>query len=156
MNEIFIREIRECEKTDAVALVWKVFFQFEAPDYTSEGVVEFQKTLHDEEYLQELHLYGAFLHHEPVGVLATKNRGAHIALFFVKENYQRRGIGRRLFEAARADCTVEKMTVNSSPYAVPVYQRLGFRATHPERTVNGLRFTPMECIFCENEHGDRG
>ena len=36
------------------------------------------------------------------------------------------------------------MTVNSSPYAVPVYHKLGFKDTGSEQMVNGLRFTPME------------
>lgn len=41
----------------------------------------------------------------------------------------------------------EIMTVNSSPYAVPVYEKLGFHATGSEQTVNGLRFTPMERVM---------
>ena len=36
------------------------------------------------------------------------------------------------------------MTVNSSPYAVPIYHKLGFKDTGSEQVVNGLRFTPME------------
>ena len=36
-----------------------------------------------------------------------------------------------------------KMSVNLSPYAVPIYRRLGFRDTGAEQVVNGLRFTPM-------------
>lgn len=37
------------------------------------------------------------------------------------------------------------MTVHSSPFAVEIYRHLGFVATGEERTVNGLRFTPMLC-----------
>ena len=35
------------------------------------------------------------------------------------------------------------MTVNSSPYAVGIYRKLGFKAVDDEQSVNGLRFTPM-------------
>lgn len=34
-------------------------------------------------------------------------------------------------------------TVHSSPYAVEVCHRLGFLDTDVDRTVNGIRFTPM-------------
>ena len=137
-----IRQLKKEETEDALALVLRVFLRFEAPDYTDEGVGEFRKTLLDKSYLDALTLYGAFCGKELIGVIATRNAGKHIALFFVDENYQRRGVGRRLFEAVRT----EKMTVNSSPFAVPVYQRLGFTATAPEQTVNGLRFTPMALV----------
>ena len=35
------------------------------------------------------------------------------------------------------------VTVNSSLYAVPVYQRLGFEADSPPQRRNGLDFVPM-------------
>ena len=34
--------------------------------------------------------------------------------------------------------------IDSSPYAAPIYQKLGFRAIGPEQVVDGLRFIPME------------
>lgn len=68
----------------------------------------------------------------------------HIALFFVDGKYQERGIGRQLFGAVRAKHPLAKMTVHSSPYAVPIYHKLGFRDTDTEQVVNDLRFTPME------------
>ena len=73
-------------------------------------------------------------------MLATRNEGKHIALFFVDARYQRQGIGRQLFESAKQ----AGMTVNASPYAVEIYHKLGFVETDKEQVVNGLRFTPME------------
>ena len=35
------------------------------------------------------------------------------------------------------------LTVNAAPRAVPAYVRLGFRATGPERMVDGIRAVPM-------------
>ena len=40
--------------------------------------------------------------------------------------------------------TSNKITVNSSPYAIPVYHKLGFYDTNKEQIINGLRFTSME------------
>lgn len=140
----FIREIREEEIAKALFLVWQVFQEYEAPDYTKEGVREFYKSIHDESYLSKLDLYGAFVGEKLVGIIATRNAGTHIALFFVDGKYHRQGIGKHLFQTVQNKCCSDKMTVNSSPYAVPVYHKLGFTDTNAEQTVNGLRFTPME------------
>lgn len=139
-----IRELRKEEIGEALDLVLRVFQAYEAPDYTEEGVETFYQSVHEEGYLAQLRWYGAFAPEGLVGVLATRSGGAHIALFFVEGKRHRQGIGKRLFQAAEADNRSERMTVNSSPYAVPVYHRLGFRDTDAEQVVNGLRFTPME------------
>ena len=55
-----------------------------------------------------------------------------------------KGIGKRLFLYMLKDNQPEKLTVNSSPYAVPVYHKLGFCDVDEEQIVNGIRFTPME------------
>jgi len=34
--------------------------------------------------------------------------------------------------------------VNASPYGLPFYKAIGFVPTDEEKTVNGIRFTPME------------
>ena len=140
----FIRKIKQEEIEKALFLVWQVFQQYEAPDYTKEGVQEFYKSIHDENYLSSLDWYGAFVQEKLIGVIATRNNGTHIALFFVDGKYHRKGIGRHLFQTVQIKCCSDKMTVNSSPYAVPIYHKLGFKDTNVEQTVNGLRFTPME------------
>lgn len=140
---VTIRKLQTDETDAALRLVWQVFQVYEAPDYTEKGVQAFYQSIHDKSYLSALRLYGAFAQNELVGVIATRSAGAHIALFFVLGQYHRQGIGRRLFQAARADCPRGRMTVHASPYAVPVYHKLGFRDTDAEQVVNGLRFTPM-------------
>ena len=137
MLNVSIKRLDETQS--ALQLAWEVFQEFESPDYTQEGINEFYKTIHDENYISMLTMYGAFLSGELVGVIATRNNGRHIALFFVDGKYHRQGIGKQLFEAVRTD----KMTVNSSPYAVGIYRKLGFKAVDDEQSVNGLRFTPM-------------
>ena len=50
----------------------------------------------------------------------------------------------RLFEAMRRDYEKQEFTVNSSPYAVEIYKRLGFVQEDAERlSPEGLRYTPM-------------
>ena len=126
MTTISIRKLEQGETENALRLVWCVFQEYEAPDYTKEGAGEFYRSIHDEKYLSQLCLYGAFVQEELVGVIATRNRGKHIALFFVDGKYQGQGIGRQLFQTVRAKCPLDKMTVNSSPYAVSIYRKLVF------------------------------
>ncbi len=143
-SEITVRRLRQNERDSALLLVWNVFLQFEAPDYTVEGVEEFRKSINSETYLSQLRFYGAFCEARLVGVIATRNEGTHIALFFVDAGYQRRGVGKRLFREVCKRCSGRTITVNSSPYAAAVYRRLGFTDTDGELEVNGLRFTPMK------------
>lgn len=140
-------EIRELEKSEypaALRLAWKVFLEFEAPDYSREGVETFRKLMDDRKYMDEIRAYGAFDGTALVGMLATRCNGDHITLFFVEGAYHRRGIGKALFALAVRDNQSGKMTVNSSPYAVRIYPRLGFRPTGPEEVSEGIRFTHME------------
>lgn len=143
-QNISIRELMPEDEEKALDLVWRVFQEYEAPDYTKEGVEEFYKSIHDESYLSMLRMYGAFIRDKMIGVIATRSEGTHIALFFVEGEYHRQGIGKQLFQMVRTNCPLDRMTVNSSPYAVPVYHKLGFRDVDTEKVVCGLRFTPME------------
>ncbi len=142
--DIQIKTLELFQRDDALELVWKVFLKYEAPDYTKEGADEFFKSIHDDEWLNQIKMYGAFDGDRLVGVIATRQEGTHIALFFVDGEYHRKGIGRLLFQRVLEDNKVNYMTVNSSPYAVPVYEKLGFEATDKEQVKNGLRFTPMK------------
>ena len=146
-TNIYIKQMGQEDFAQGLALVWRVFLAYEAPDYTKEGVAEFYKSIHDQGYLSNLSMYGAYDKDELVGVIATRNDGAHIALFFVEGSHHRQGIGKQLFQRVKDQCRHDKMTVNSSPYAVGVYHRLGFVDTDREQVEKGVKFTPMELIL---------
>ena len=137
-----VRRLAPEEYPAALELCWRVFLEFEAPEYSPEGVAAFRASLDDEERTRRLDFYGAFDGEKLVGVLCMR-APQHIGGFFVDAAYHRRGIGRRLFEAMRRDYETQVFTVNSSPYAVEVYRRLGFVPTDTEQLTDGLRYTPM-------------
>lgn len=142
-----IRELYNNEITLALDLTWTVFKQFEGPDYSSKGIIEFHKSIHDPKWLGMLEVFGAFKEDELIGVIATRNGGSHIALFFVKGEYQKQGVGRSLFDHILQKNSVGNLTVNSSPFAVHIYHKFGFQDTDVEQTSNGIRYTPMEKII---------
>ncbi|WP_240613650.1 GNAT family N-acetyltransferase [Pueribacillus theae] len=125
-------------------LVWSVFLEFEAPDYTAEGINTFRDFINNEDAIKGLEIYGAYEKGNLIGVIATRNEGNHIALFFVHGKYHKQGVGRKLFEAVLKNSTLEIITVNSSPYAVEIYHKLGFVDTDIEQIKEGMRFTPMK------------
>ena len=127
-------------------LIWKTFAEFEAPDYEEKGVETFKACLSDKEFLEKLTFYGALEYGQLIGVITTRSGGNHISQFFVLKEHHRKGVGRKLFEFILPFSTGERITVNSSPYAVSIYCRLGFAHTDKEQTVDGIRFTPMEYI----------
>lgn len=141
-----IRRLTASEKSNAVTLVWEVFQEFEAPGYSPEGVDTFHRIIHTPETINRLEMYGAFEGQKLTGVLATRSSGTHISLFFVHSEHLRQGIGSKLFRHLTSNSTVEKITVNSSPYAVEVYHRMGFTDTDKELLTDGIRYTPMEYI----------
>lgn len=127
---------------EALALVWKTFSKFEAPEYSPMGIAEFHGYINSPADMAKLTFYEARINGRLVGVLAM--RGHHISLFFVDEQFHRRGIGRALFEYMKNECEHKTFTVNSSPFAVGFYIELGFKPLSAELCKNGIKFTPME------------
>ena len=142
-----VKNLQAEQLAEALSLVWEVFCRFEAPEYSEEGITEFKNFLNNEEEIGKLDFYGAFdKASDIVGVLAMR-KPSHISLFFVKAEYHRQGIGRQLFEKILCDYQPQGIgvfTVNSSPYAVEVYRKLGFKPTGDECITNGIRYTPMK------------
>jgi len=147
-----IRGLGAGDLAPAMDMVWRVFSEFEAPDYGDEGIAEFRGYI-DAAAMErrvaagEIQLWGSFDGARIVGVVATRPP-AHLSLLFVDAAHHRRGIARALLETAKSDGrrnNAGAMTVHSSPYAVEAYRRMGFSPTGPEQTENGLRFIPMRC-----------
>jgi len=83
---------------------------------------------------------------ELVGVVGVRDN-AHLFHLFVAEAFQHRGLAHRLWEGIMVEClragNPGVFTVNSSRFAVPVYERFGFTGTGPEQNVGGVLFLPM-------------
>lgn len=158
--ESSIRRVVAGEIPEVLALAWRVFSRFEAPEYASEGVEEFRRFLEEDNIRERMRsggmvLWGWYEGNEVAGMIAVTETG-HINLLFVDAEFHRRGIGRALHHTAMdhfRKIGVSKVTVNSSPYAVEIYRRLGFAPVSAERTVSGIRFTPME-LFLAPEAAD--
>jgi GNAT superfamily N-acetyltransferase len=98
---------------------------------------------------QRFHL--AYIDDVLVGVSAMRD-DSHLVQFFVSTRFQGFGIGRRLWERTMRDATrragTRRFTLNATRCAVPVYLRLGFRATGREQpSPLGVLTTPMALML---------
>ena len=141
-----IRLLMREELNSALDLVWKVFCEYEASNYTEDARQVFYDAIHSKEYLDSLTAYGAFHGDEIVGIIAGRNEGSHIALFFVDGEYQKQGIGRKLWETLLETSNADIITVHSSIYVCEIYGRLGFKQTDGKMEDGGIVYVPMEYL----------
>ena len=167
MEHITIRRIKSHEVSAAMALVMEVVLQFEAPDYGPEGVTTFRQDVTENEgYLENVRcgvcpIYAAFDGDKMVGVMGMRSNKTHINLVFTRKEYHRRGIATAIFRYLLADVLrenpgLEALTLNSSPYGLPFYKRIGFVPQGEEQTINAIRFTPMKYTVVRTESGGIG
>ena len=151
--EYEIRRLTAEEVPAAMELAWDTFLRFEAPDYGTEGVEAFRRTLIENEDFWakcrsgENRLWGALDGDTLIGLYGMRG-ASHICLVFTHHAYHRKGIATALFHRAMADIRKEnpelnKITLNSSPYGLPFYLYMGLYPTDVERTIDGIRFTAM-------------
>jgi GNAT superfamily N-acetyltransferase len=149
--EVRHRAMQPGEAAAVSALIRASFDEFIGPEYSDEGIAEFRRFVAPEA-LEARTAEDHFIRVATVdGVLAGMieiRQNNHVALLFVDKAHQHHGIAKGLLHAALADARaadpdLERVTVNSSRYGVPAYEKLGFRQTGPERAVNGIAFIPM-------------
>ncbi|MHC5372175.1 GNAT family N-acetyltransferase [Enterococcus sp. LJL120] len=139
----------EADIKAGLKLVTEVFDTFQAPDYGAAGIASFKsfidfQQLYPQIISGKISLYGYFIDQQIVGLLGIRNPN-HICLLFVAETYHRKGIARKLFanwlqEHSANPATV---TVNSSPYALATYQKLGFEGDTTVIESDGIKFIPL-------------
>lgn len=148
MEYIKIEKISDLDSLSS--LVLNSFDKFVAPDYSEEGVKTFysffdQGKLLDKTLENGDSIFIAKENNEITGLLATRNK-SHVSLLFVDEKHQKKGIGKKLFNILCETIETEKITVNSSPFAEKIYEKLGFIKLSPMQEKDGIKFIPMEFL----------
>ena len=156
-DEIEFREMRQGEENAVWDVVNRTFNEFIAPAYSPEGVESFYKFVNLDS-ISQLFNEGypfftaivALFKRQIIGVISFRviDNCCHITLLFVEKQYHRKGTAKGLLNHALDVCRchnpdLSEITVNSSPYAVAIYEKLGFYQAAPEQVRDGIRFTPM-------------
>lgn len=151
MSDTTCRVMQTEDVGNVSVLVNSVFDTYIAPQYTPQGKSEFRKYTESEAFLERIdqgHFVIIAVREDVLIGMIEMRENNHVSLLFVAEAFQRQGVSRVLLEEATTHARslgaeLERITVNSSRYGVPVYEALGFRQTGPERTVNGIAFIPL-------------
>lgn len=150
-NTVELRSAGDEDMDEVAALALRVFDEFVAPLYSPEGRDSFRSIATAEAFRGRSrtdHLtLAAECSGQIVGMLELR-RWRHVSMLFVDRGHQRRGVGRKLVQAAaeralQHDVSTRQLTVNSSPNAVEAYRQLGFSPDGPERVEHGIGFLPM-------------
>lgn len=158
-----IRKVNPNEVDEALELALEVFLEFEAPDYKPQGVETFKGFISDEKLVQGFKrgicpMYAAFDNGKLIGLIGMRANKTHINLVFVKKEYQRKGVATEIFryllsDLRRENPALSEITLNSSPYGVPFYLRLGFAPQSEELEEDGIRYTPMKFFVKGDNNG---
>lgn len=128
-----------------------VFNEFVAPQCSPQGVREFQSYIQPTAFLarSQANYFTliAATQNTIVGMIEVRDYN-HISLLFVAPDYHRKGIAKELCRKALQVCRVNKpelseVSVNSSSYAIPIYEKLGFHQIGDWQIRNGIGFIPM-------------
>jgi GNAT superfamily N-acetyltransferase len=102
--------------------------------------------------------HAAVVDGELAGFIGVRG-GSHVYHLFVDARYQRRGIARALWLAARAAAQQAGhagiFTVNASNVSVPFYASLGFERTAPMQVAT-VRYNPMRLVAAPSAAGVDG
>jgi GNAT superfamily N-acetyltransferase len=156
MHDLICREMREGDEGAVSHLVQRSFHRYIAHHYRPEGIDIFLEDTSVEGITERMQKGQLLIVAETgtgggetalVGVIAVRS-GNHISLFFVDEEWYGRGVARALLKEAIRNIReslpdVEWVTVNSSPYAVGFYTKMGFHPQGQEQYRAGMLVTPM-------------
>ncbi|WP_098979520.1 GNAT family N-acetyltransferase [Fusobacterium nucleatum] len=144
---IEVKQLLNNEKDEALLFAKRVFIESEDDSYTKKGIETFCNFVDNKKITKSFKVYGAFEDNVLKGLIATDRRKKHISLFFVDKDSQGKGIGKELMNIVVNNNENSYITVNSSKYGVPIYERLGFIKTEEEKEQDGLKFTPMKLVL---------
>lgn len=138
-----IKELSKDERYIAIQLARKIFKETKNSTYSHKGFRTFYNFTSFLNRNEIYKIYGLFNENILLGMIATDDTKNSIKLFFVDSSYQGKGYGKLLVEYILKNNDNEYITVNSSKYAVPIYEKLGFEIIEEEQKKDGILFTPM-------------
>jgi len=150
-NICTVRNIRAGEEIEVCNLVARSFNEFIAPEFSEKGIEEFYKYSNPREFLKRAESGYFSMVSETDGKLAgvIEFKGnKHISMLYVDKAFHKKGVAKELIRIALEEVTSSRgnhgnITVNSSRYAVPFYEKLGFIQFEEEKTIYGVFHIPM-------------
>ncbi len=151
MQHIEIRRALAQDSGDISQLISRNAKSLLNDDFESDGLDFFLSTVSQQaiaDYMDQGFIYlVAQENREIVGVAAIKDH-RHLFHLFVDKSHHKKGIAKKLWLAISESSLQQRsggvFTLNSTSYALAVYERWGFVKTDEEQLRQGIRYTPME------------
>ncbi len=149
--EMMIRSIESDEIAEAETFIRKVFDESVAEEYSEDGIRHFYQIVREgsikERFLNGSVIFVAKTNNKISGYIEIINLN-HIFLLFVRREFQKKGIARKLIETSLKflmdiNPDLQKLTVNSTSSAITVYEKLGFKKIADYQFKNGILSFPM-------------
>ena len=149
MGRIVCREMTAGEEQAVCELVRQVFNEYVASDYGQDGIEEFFRFANPGAMKERMQADGFVLvacQDDALAGMLEFFPPDRIAMLFVA--VQQQGIAKELLanairKAQGVNPDMSCLTVHSSPFAEPIYQKLGFRQTGQRTTEKGITYIPM-------------
>ncbi len=150
-----IRKLQKKDVGDVAFLVFNTFKKFNSEEYFKKEGVQRYLDMYDikKNTLEELYkkfqksslFYVALIDKKIVGII----RGdlGKIINLYVSGSYHKRGIGRKLvnkFESVAKREGTKEIKIKASLYAVPFYEKMGYKKTTGVRNFKGIKVWPMK------------
>lgn len=142
-------KIRIASSIDAQAiseLMIPLVKEFISYEYTEQGKAVMLTSMTPEiiqsNFEQEYEYFVAEEKDQAIGVLGIKHKD-HLFHCFVDKTYHRKQVGQKLWQYWIELAKPERVTVNSSKYAIKFYQALGFKSSREVFEKNGVTCYPM-------------
>jgi ribosomal protein S18 acetylase RimI-like enzyme len=157
MSGVRIRAALPVDSKEISELITGLSEKFITEEFSSRGKDHLLSTMTSqsiEKYMRSSYRYHvAETDNRLVGVVAVKDN-KHLYHLFVAEQYQRRGIAKKLWKVAMeigvSKGNTGEFTVNSSAYARRIYEQLGFVKYSGSQVKNDVVFYPMKLTI--NRH----
>lgn len=156
-SPISFRPLNPGDEVEVCNLVARSFNEFIAPGFSEDGIEEFFRYANPRALAKRSRRDHSTIVAEAdggvAGIIEIAER-KHISMLFVDKEFHRRGIGKELVRTAlerirSSGGTPEKLTVNSSTFAVPFYESLGFVQTSEPKIIHGVLHIPMALKLSE-------
>ncbi|KWU49759.1 acetyltransferase [Pseudomonas palleroniana] len=131
----------------ANALCLEAFMLAVAPSLSAQGVETFVKVAAQQAFAERMvgdNLMLVCVAEGRLTGLIELKEGRHVTMLFVTPGLQRRGVGRRLVNAALEQARTNVVTVRASLSSVAAYERYGFTLAGDVGEFAGLVYQPME------------
>jgi GNAT superfamily N-acetyltransferase len=155
---IKLRKFRK-EDTEVVALlVMNTYKQFNSQEFIKKSAVQEYLNYYDPAKNTIQQLYENFLR-TPIFYVAVENnkiigmiRGGpgRIINLFVDGKQHKKGVGRLLVSKFESEAKKQKsheIKIRASLYAIPFYQKMGYKKTTGIRNFHGLKVYPMKKVL---------